>query len=137
MTADQAALLGRATCGLESIQWREAARFLAQIEADARAARRAAELARDHAIAGQLHDALSHAQRACDLERRYHAVVGWEPLEAAIRQMYANTVESNPVPAPGVAFFVPTGPRNVTRQTPPIQADHSRQTEQCGPLADV
>jgi hypothetical protein len=86
MTADQTALLGRATGGWESFQWREAARFLAQVEADAKAARRAAELARDHAIAGQLQLALEHAHRACELERRYHASPGWEPLEAAIRQ---------------------------------------------------
>jgi hypothetical protein len=90
ITADQAALLGRATSGWESIQWREAARFLAQIESDAKAARRAAALARDHAIAGQLHHALAHAQRACELERRYHARPGWEPLEAAIRQRMVN-----------------------------------------------
>ena len=86
MTADQAALLVRATGGWESSQWREAARFLAQVESDAKAARRAAAIARDHALAGQLHDALAHAQRACELERRYHAYSGWEPLEAAIRQ---------------------------------------------------
>jgi hypothetical protein len=153
MTAEQAALLGRATCGLESTQWREAARFLAQIEADAKAAQRAAEVARDHAIASQLHDALSHAQRACDLERRSHALVGWEPLEMAIRQMLADSVESTPArltsassvessspksaPAPGVAFFVPTGPRNATRQLSSIQVDHSRQPEGCGPLAEL
>ena len=86
ITAEQAALLGRATAGWESFQWREAARYLAQVEADAKAARRAAELARDHAAVGQLRTALEHAHRACELERRYHANPGWEPLEAAIRQ---------------------------------------------------
>ena len=82
MTAEQAALLGRATAGWESFQWREAARFLGQVEADAKAARRAAELARDHAIAGQFPIALGHAERACELERRYHRIpVGnhWKP----------------------------------------------------------
>lgn len=86
MTAEQAALLGRATAGGESVQWREAARFLGQVESDAKAARRAAELALEHAVAGQLRSALEHAHRACELERRYHAIPGWEKLEAAIRR---------------------------------------------------
>lgn len=112
MTAEQAALLGRATGGWESIRWREAGRFLAQVEADAKAARRAAELARDHAIAGRLSDALTHVERACELERRYHATSVWEQLEAAIRRNLAATIESNPAPGPGVAQVVPTLPQS-------------------------
>ena len=109
MTAEQAALLGRATGGWESFQWREAARFLAHVEADAKAARRAAELARDHAIAGQLPLALEHAHRACELERRYHANPGWEPLEAAIQQRMVHAVEACPsLHAAGDAQCVPT-----------------------------
>jgi hypothetical protein len=110
MTADQAALLGRATCGSESIQWREAARFLAQIESDAKAARRAAELACHHAVAGRPADALAHAHRACDLERRYHSLSTWEPLEEAIRKRLV-AIDSNSVPTIGVAYIVPTAER--------------------------
>lgn len=85
ITANQAALMVRATGRRESLEWREAAAFLAQIEADAKAARRAAALARDHAAAGQFHAALAHAERACEIERRYHAQPGWGPLVTAIR----------------------------------------------------
>jgi hypothetical protein len=126
MTSEHAALLSRATSGRESIQWREAARFLCQMEADVKAARRAAELARDHALAGQLRQALAHAERACQIERQYHAAPIWEALAKALRGMIHNSAESEPNPASGVAYFVPTATRNANREVAAFPVDQPR-----------
>ena len=86
ITSEQAAMMGRATSGSESSQWREAAVFLAHVERDAEAARDAALQAREEAAAGRLREALEHAGRACEIERRYHKLPSWEPLETELRR---------------------------------------------------
>jgi hypothetical protein len=85
VTSRQAALLARATSGQEAVDWHGAAEWLAKIEADAEAASQAAWLAQREAAAGHLGEALRHAQRACDLERRYHSEAVWHSLSEAIR----------------------------------------------------
>lgn len=84
VTARQAALLARATSGQESADWQEAAHWLTAVEADAEAARHAAERAQFDAEAGRLQDALAHAERAVELERAYHASAGWQDLKDAV-----------------------------------------------------
>jgi hypothetical protein len=85
VTSRQAALLARATSGREAVDWHGAAEWLAKIEADAEAANQAAWQAQQEASAGHLSEALGHAQRACDLERLYHAEAVWDSLRDAIR----------------------------------------------------
>jgi hypothetical protein len=87
VTCRQAALLARATSGEESALWREAAEYLATIEADAAAARVEAGIAAQKAEAGSLPEALAHAERACDLERPYHSAPVWEALLNALHHL--------------------------------------------------
>jgi hypothetical protein len=82
--SSQATLLAVATAGSESRDWYSAVLWLREVEqvtweAD-QEARKATELAR----LGQLEEALHHAERACELERRYHTRLIWQPLRDAI-----------------------------------------------------
>jgi hypothetical protein len=90
VTARQAELLARATCGHESTQWRVAAEYLARIEADALAAQHACWIAMQEVNAGRLDEALAHVERACELERPYHTVLLWEPFYRAIQHRRSN-----------------------------------------------
>ena len=92
VTARQASLLARATSGQESDQWQEAARWLTEVEADAQSARQAAQTAVQEAAAGHLPSALTHAQRACDLEQAHHPRPVWQPLVDAIREKCSDAV---------------------------------------------
>ena len=91
VTCRQAALLARATSGEESVNWREAAEYLAKVEADAAAARVEAGLAAHKADAGSLPEALVHAERACNLERPYRREPVWESLFNAIHELVSSS----------------------------------------------
>lgn len=85
ITSRQASIVARATSGRESANWKEAANWLAQVEADAEAAWRAAASATQRATSGQFHKALADAEFACELEQRYRRPAIWESLESTIR----------------------------------------------------
>jgi hypothetical protein len=84
LKAKQAALLARATSGLESADWRAAVEWLDQVERDAQAAQVMAGEALTCARNGNAAGALFHAQNACDLEAKYHKQSVWTPLRMAI-----------------------------------------------------
>jgi hypothetical protein len=90
VTARQAALLARATSGQESADWQQAAHWLTTVEADAEAARQAAEIAQQNAAAGRLQEALAHADRAVMLEVPYHRQAYWQELKNAILEQLAS-----------------------------------------------
>jgi hypothetical protein len=90
VTARQAALLARATSGQESADWQQAAHWLTTVEADAEAARQAAEAAEQDAAAGRLREALAHAERAVQLEEPYHREACWQQLKNAILEQLAD-----------------------------------------------
>src|SRR4051794_4326523 len=77
LKAAQATLMAGATSGAEAAAWRAAASWLAEIEQDARNAAAEARTAAALAAAGQLRDALEHADRACALEAKYHRPLTW------------------------------------------------------------
>jgi hypothetical protein len=89
VTARQAALLARATSGQESADWQQAAHWLTTVEADAEAARQAAESAEQNAAAGRLQEALEDADRAVKLEQPYHREAYWQQLKDAIVEQLA------------------------------------------------
>jgi hypothetical protein len=84
LTAEQALLLARATAGAEAADWHAAARWLAEVEADARRAEEAASLAARLAGEGHVAEAVKLIRAACDLEGRYRPAVVWRPLHDAI-----------------------------------------------------
>lgn len=84
MTSGQAQLISRATCGAEQKAWREAAEWLATIEADASRAMQEAQLALDLASRGKLVEARTHSQRAVDIETAYRFPSVWVPLRDAL-----------------------------------------------------
>lgn len=84
LTAAQARLMARATAGAEAADWRAAARWLAEVEADARQAEEAARRAAQLAAAGRFAEAAELARAACDLEGRYRPAVVWRALHDTI-----------------------------------------------------
>jgi hypothetical protein len=82
--SSQAALMAGATSGDERTAWLAAARWLDQVEKDAREAEEEAVLAADLAILGQSERAVAHAKEACRLESQYTADNTWRPLLTAI-----------------------------------------------------
>jgi hypothetical protein len=84
LTARQARLMAGATAGAESADWRAAATWLAEVEADARQAEDAARRAAQLAAEGRLAEAAEQALAACELEGRYRPAVVWRPLHDAI-----------------------------------------------------
>jgi hypothetical protein len=84
LTAKQARLMASATAGAEAAEWRAAARWLAEVEADARQAEAAATRAVRLAAEGRLTEAAAEARAACDLEGRYRPAVVWRALHQAI-----------------------------------------------------
>jgi hypothetical protein len=90
VTARQAALLARATSGQESADWQQAAQWLTRVEADAEAARQAAQTAEQSVAAGRLQEALAHADRAVKLEEPYHRQAYWQEFKNAILQQLAH-----------------------------------------------
>lgn len=91
ISARQARMLANATSGQESTQWHEAAEWLTTVETDAESARQAAEAAHNSAGAGKFREALTHAQRACDIEQPHHrTAIVWEPLRNVIRLKLAD-----------------------------------------------
>jgi hypothetical protein len=84
LTAKQARLMASATAGAEAAEWRAAACWLAEVEADARLAEAAATRAAQLAVAGRLAEAVVEARAACDLEGRYRPAVVWQALHEAI-----------------------------------------------------
>jgi hypothetical protein len=84
LTAKQARLMAAATAGAEAADWRAAARWLAEVEADAQRAQAAAGLAARLAAEGRLAEAAEHARAACELEGRYRSAVVWRPLHEAL-----------------------------------------------------
>jgi hypothetical protein len=95
----QATLLARATAGAESANWHAAARWLRQVEEDARAARQEAGQAVERAEAGQLAVALAHASQACALEAAYRAPVVWRPLTELLEAALSADEPSGPTGA--------------------------------------
>jgi len=86
LESSQATLLARATAGREAADWRAAAQWLREIEEAAQQAEIEAKTAVRLATAGQLPDALRHAQRAVELCGAYQRARTWEPLRAAIAE---------------------------------------------------
>ena len=84
LTAKQARLMASATAGAEAADWRAAARWLAEVEADAQRAQEAATRAARLAAEGRLAEAAEQARAACDLEGRYRPAAVWRPLHDAI-----------------------------------------------------
>jgi CheY-like chemotaxis protein len=104
LKASHARLLAQATAGREAADWLAAARWLEQVEADARRAAEAAEIAADLALFGQLEQALASAGAACAIEAQYsHHEPVWQPLCDVIAAAWAEqTREASDPPAPGL-----------------------------------
>ena len=94
MRSDKALLMARATAGAESARWRDAARWLARVEQDARTAGEAARAAVALVGAGDLAAALEQARFACTLEAGYPHPPVWQPLRLAIEA----TLSDGPTP---------------------------------------
>jgi hypothetical protein len=86
LTAAQALLMARATAGAESADWRAAARWLDEVEADARKAEEAASRAARLAADGRLVEAAEQAKLACALEGRYREERVWRQLYDALAE---------------------------------------------------
>jgi CheY-like chemotaxis protein len=108
LKASHARLLAQATAGREAADWMAAARWLEQVEADARHAAELAETAADLALFGQLEQALGSAGAACAIEAQYrqHEPV-WQPLCDVIAAAWAEqTWEAAAPPAPGLRVLL-------------------------------
>src|SRR5262245_49131093 len=71
LTATHAVMMAQATGGVEAEAWREAARWLLQVEHHAREAEAEARAAVVWAESGDWQRAGAHARRACELEGAY------------------------------------------------------------------
>jgi hypothetical protein len=91
LKASQAFLLAWATSGSERADWQAALPWLTTIEQEASEANEQARQAVALAQAGNLHEALSHAQRACVLEAKYHDQLVWQLLREAIEAALVTT----------------------------------------------
>jgi CheY-like chemotaxis protein len=108
LKASHARLLARATAGREAADWLAAARWLEQVEADARQAAEAAGLATDLALFGQLEPALAAAWTACAVEAEYpqHEPV-WQPLCDLLATAWAEQVQqATDLPALGLRVLL-------------------------------
>jgi hypothetical protein len=85
LKSSQAALMARSTAGPEAAEWRAAAKWLEQVERDAKEAEKQAGLAATLVVLGQFGQAWEHAQRASALESQYDGSHAWQPLSDAIR----------------------------------------------------
>lgn len=86
LKARQARLLASATTGAESRDWEQAARWLEQVEDDARRARFAATTAVEFFGQQEHVRALEQIMRACEIEGRYHEQLVWGRLRDLIRR---------------------------------------------------
>ncbi len=82
--ARQALLIAEATSGAESAAWDEATRYLAQVEADAKAAERAAAEAISFARDDRWEKALAAIEVSLALESKYRPSITWRPLHDEI-----------------------------------------------------
>ncbi len=87
LKSSHAALMARATSGEESCEWRRAAKWLAQVEQDARQAEAAAQAALGFADEHPA-EALRCAEDACRLESQYHEHLVWQPLRDALARRW-------------------------------------------------
>jgi hypothetical protein len=88
--SSHALFMARATSGQEKTDWLAAVHWLAEIERHADEAAREAALALKQIKAGDLQEALHHAQRACDIEERYHPIPVWTTFKDAIESMQSD-----------------------------------------------
>src|SRR5438309_1599773 len=79
-----ATLMAGATSGEEAAEWRRAAKWLSRIEQDARQAGSCARAAVDLASQQAWPEALESAERACQIEARYHVHLVWQTLRDAV-----------------------------------------------------
>ena len=77
--------MARATAGTEAADWWAAARWLEEVEQDVQRAAAEARTATALAVTGRLREALDHADRACDLEAKYHRPLTWQALRDALQ----------------------------------------------------
>lgn len=84
ITASQARLVAWATTGQEALDWREAASWLDQVEADARQAAAHGGRALGLVRQGRPEAALEELGRACQLEERYPGQSAWQSARGAV-----------------------------------------------------
>ena len=90
----QANLMAGSTAGEERADWRAATAWLTQVERDSQEAEEESLIAADLALLGQFHCALSHIERACELEAIYGATRVWQPLRRTIQKLIADQMQN-------------------------------------------
>lgn len=93
MSSSQAQLMARATSGEEAEAWREASKWLRQLERDARRAENAATRATKLCEEGKFRAAARSAKRAYELESNYRTSEVWSDFFHLIEKSVA-AVES-------------------------------------------
>jgi len=87
LKAAHALLLAQAMAGIEAQGWREAARWLEELELDVLVAEQDARTAVNLVVAGDLTGAVAHARQAKALEAKYRTPCVWRPFCEAVEAM--------------------------------------------------
>lgn len=87
VTAVEAMGYADASTGVDSERWERAARWLAHVEETAHLTEEEGRIAYGLAIAGHPGAALPHANRACELESRFHSDLIWAPFLRAVEAL--------------------------------------------------
>lgn len=95
ISCSQAQLMARATCGNEAESWRNASRWLREVERDARRAENAASRAAKLCWEGNFQDAATYGKKAQHLEAKYRADGVWQSFSQLIDAAASAKVASN------------------------------------------